>query len=76
MGAIVLGLAAAMGAGSALGLTIEPESTTQLRVENATLRERTSNLETQVDTLTKRVDILEQIADGCQKVISQCKVGP
>ena len=76
IGALLISLIAAVGAGSALGLTIEPETTTQMRVENATLRERTVNLEAKVGTLTQRVDMLEQIADGCQRVLAQCKVGP
>ena len=54
--AAVLGLAALFGGGALLGLTIEPQETTELRVENATLRERTENLEVQVETLQAKVE--------------------
>ena len=51
-----LTLAAAGGAGSAMGLTIEPASVTEIRVENARFRER--------------LDLLEPIVRDCQAVIN------
>ena len=54
LGAIAL--AAAGGAGSAMGLTIEPASVTDIRVENARLKER--------------LDLLEPIVRDCQQLVS------
>ena len=70
----VLILAGALGAGSMLGLTIEPEETTALRVENAMLTERTSNLEASTETLERRIIALEQIAEGCREVVAACRL--
>lgn len=66
-------IAGALGAGSMLGFTIEPEETTALRVENAMLTERTSNLEGQTETLERRVIALEQIVEGCRAVVLSCR---
>jgi hypothetical protein len=62
-----------MGTGTLLGFTIEPKEMTQLRVENAMLKERTTNLESRLQVLSDRVILLEQISDGCREVLSQCK---
>jgi cell division protein FtsB len=62
-----------LGAGTFLGWTFEPAEMTELRVENATLKERTTNLEGQVRTLEDRVILLENISDGCREVLIQCK---
>jgi hypothetical protein len=66
-------LLGAMGTGTLLGFTIEPKEMTQLRVENAMLKERTTNLESRLQVLSDRVILLEQISDGCREVLSQCK---
>jgi len=58
-----LALIAAGGAGSMLGVTIEPQSTTELRVERAQLAERVISLES-------RVELLEGIVNDCQAVIA------
>ena len=68
LSAVVL-IAGTLGAGSMLGLTIEPEETTELRVENATLRERTANLEAQVTGLDSRVQMMERIIEQCRTVV-------
>ena len=61
MGAIAL--VAAGGAGSMLGVTIEPQSTTELRVTKAQLEERVVSLE-------GRLELLEDIVNDCQAVIA------
>ncbi len=66
-------LVGALGAGTLFGFTIEPEEMTGLRVENATLKERTTNLESQVRALSDRVILLEKISEGCREVLLQCK---
>ena len=68
LSAVVL-IAGTLGAGSMLGLTIEPEETTELRVENATLKERTANLEAQVIGLDSRVQMMERIIEQCRTVV-------
>ena len=55
-----LAVAAAGGAGSAMGLTIEPASVTEIRVENARMRER--------------LDLLEPIVRDCQALVSASRV--
>ncbi len=70
---VLVVLAGTLGAGSMLGLTIEPEETTALRVENAMLTERTSNLEAQTETLEARVASLERIVEGCRAVVDACR---
>jgi hypothetical protein len=74
--AAVLVIAGALGAGSMLGLTIEPEETTALRVENAMLTERTTNLEEQSEALERRVMVLERIVEGCRAVVDACRNQP
>ena len=69
MAAIVV-VAGALAGGSVLGFTIEPEETTALRVANATLTERASNLETQVEGLEGRVEVLEEIVADCSRVVA------
>ena len=71
LGAAVLVIAGALGAGSMLGFTIEPEETTELRVLNATLTERASNLESQVEGLEQRIEVLEDIAEDCRKMLTE-----
>lgn len=66
--AVLLGVAA-LGTGSYFGLTIEPEETTALRIENGVLKERTENLEAKVEELLARVSMLEEVADSCRKVV-------
>ena len=73
LSAAVLIIAGALGAGSMLGLTIEPEETTALRVENCVLKERTTNLEEEVTDLTARVEQLESIVQACREVVDACK---
>ena len=62
-----------LGAGTFLGLTFEPAEMTELRVQNATLKERTTNLEAQVQSLGERIVLLENISEGCREVLIQCK---
>ena len=69
-GALVL--CGTLGMGSIVGITIEPQETTELRVENATLKERTSNLEAEVQALRERVELLERIVDSCQEMAESC----
>ena len=76
MAAIVV-VAGALAGGSVLGFTIEPEETTALRVANATLTERASNLEAQVEGLESqveglggRVEVLEEIVTDCSRVVA------
>lgn len=66
---IVLLLASGAGVGGALGYTVEPKETTELRVENGVLKERTLNLEKQVTMLGTRVELLEQIVDSCRNIV-------
>ena len=56
--------------GSIFGYTVEPEDTTNLRVENAILTERTSHLESTVSELAVRVEELETIVDACRRIVS------
>lgn len=63
-------LVMALGAGSLFGFTVEPEEMTALRVENATLKERTTNLESQVTSLGGRVTLLEAIVERCNRALS------
>ena len=70
---IALALAGALAGGSVLGFTVEPEATTQLRVDKATLEERAGNLESRVGDLQGRVDTLEGLADDCRLVISRSR---
>lgn len=67
--AIVI-LVGALGAGSLLGFTIEPEETTAMRVENAMLKERTANLEEKVTELNDRVDTMERIVEQCRTLVT------
>lgn len=69
----IVTLVLALGAGSIFGFTVEPEEMTALRVENATLKERTSNLESQLSSLVSRVAMLEAIADRCNRNFSSSK---
>lgn len=69
----MLVMAGALGAGSYMGFTIEPEETTVLRVENATLVERTANLEAKVVTLSERIELLEGVVESCQRVAAACR---
>lgn len=62
-------LVMALGAGSLFGFTVEPEEMTALRVENATLKERTTNLEGQVNSLGSRVTLLEAIVERCNRAL-------
>jgi cell division protein FtsB len=62
-----------LGAGTFLGWTFEPAEMTELRVQNATLKERTTNLEAQVQSLGERIVLLENISEGCREVLIQCK---
>lgn len=70
---VLVVLAGALGAGSLLGFTIEPEETTALRVENAMLKERTANLEEETENLEQRVASLERIVEGCRAVVDACR---
>jgi len=70
---VVAAIAAAVAGGSFLGFTIEPEGTTKLRIEKATLEERAGNLETQLGEIKGRVDTLEGLAEDCRLVISNSR---
>ena len=77
---IVIGafaLLAAGSAGSMLGITIEPEETTTLRVERAQLEIQVASLEAQLETQEKtseeRAALLESIIDDCQRLINVSK---
>jgi hypothetical protein len=59
-------LVAAGSAGSMLGITIEPEETTLLRVEAA-------RMEVKIVGLEERLALLEQVVDGCQRLIATCR---
>ncbi len=66
-GAIVL--AAAGTGGSMIGLTVEPQETTELRVSHATLETKNESLEEKVERLEARVDVLDGIVKECQSII-------
>ena len=61
----VLVIAGALGAGSYMGLTIEPEHATELRVDNATLLERTANLEETVNGLELNLSAYQSSLSDC-----------
>lgn len=69
IGAIIM-VGGAIGGGSLVGYTVEPQSTTELRVENATLRERASHLESQVTSLESRVEVLEELIEDCRDAVA------
>ena len=69
IGAIII-VGGAIGGGSLVGYTVEPASTTELRVENATLVERASHLEAQVASLETRVEVLEELIDDCRDAVA------
>ena len=71
LGGLALLVIAGVTGGSFLGYTVEPEEMTSLRVENATLTERASNLESQVGELEGRVEVLEDIADDCRRILAR-----
>lgn len=58
-------LVGAGSAGSMLGITIEPEETTLLRVQAA-------QMEVTITGLEQRVALLEEVVDECRKVLSVC----
>tara|TARA_R110001599_G_scaffold303084_1_gene508846 strand:- start:188 stop:415 length:228 start_codon:yes stop_codon:yes gene_type:complete len=58
-----------LGGGSMIGLTVEPEETTALRVDKAVLAERTEHLESQLEELSTRVLMMEDIIDECRRII-------
>ena len=65
---LVIGAILLVGAGSAgsmLGITIEPEETTLLRVQAA-------QMEVTITGLEQRVALLEEVVDECRKVVSVC----
>lgn len=66
---VILLVVGGAGVGGVLGFTVEPKETTELRVENGVLKERTLNLEKQVTMLGTRVELLEQIVDSCRNII-------
>lgn len=66
-------LAGAVTGGSMLGYTVEPEETTQLRIDNALLEERSQHLEAQVSDLDSRVELLEGLTDQCRAAISDSR---
>jgi hypothetical protein len=66
---VILLVVGGAGVGGVLGFTVEPKETTELRVENGVLKERTLNLEKQVTMLGMRVELLEQIVDSCRNII-------
>lgn len=69
-GALIL--CGTLGMGSIVGITIEPQETTELRVQNATLKERTTNLEAEVHALRERVELLERIVESCRTMAESC----
>lgn len=69
IGAIIV-VAGAIGGGSFVGYTVEPASTTELRVTNATLVERASHLESQVGSLESRVEVLEELIEDCRDAVA------
>jgi len=69
IGAIIV-VGGAIGGGSLIGYTVEPASTTDLRVTNATLVERASHLESQVDSLESRVEVLEELIEDCRDAVA------
>ena len=52
-----------------IGLTVEPEETTSLRVDKAVLTERTEHLESQIEELSARVLMMEDIVDECRRIV-------
>ena len=65
---IIIGALLLVGAGSAgsmLGITIEPEETTVLRVEAAERRVTITGLE-------QRVALLEEVVEECRRVVQIC----
>jgi len=62
-------LAATGAGGSMIGLTVEPQETTEMRVSNAMLETRNESLQEQVDRLEARVDVLDGIVKECQSII-------
>jgi|APSaa5957512576_1039674.scaffolds.fasta_scaffold328876_2 hypothetical protein len=58
-----------LGGGSMIGLTVEPEETTSLRVDKAVLTERTEHLESQIEELSARVLMMEDIVDECRRIV-------
>ena len=65
---IIIGALLLVGAGSAgsmLGITIEPEETTLLRVEAAEMRVTITGLE-------QRVALLEEVVEECRRVVQIC----
>ena len=73
IGSVLLLLVAGVTGGSFLGYTVEPEEMTELRVENATLTERATNLESQVEGLEHRVDLLEAIVADCRQAFANSR---
>jgi len=53
-----------MGVGSAFGFTIEPETTTQMRIENAELRIRLENAKGNLD---EAMIALHDLGEVCKK---------
>jgi hypothetical protein len=76
IGGILLLVVAGVTGGSFLGYTVEPEEMTTLRVDNATLTERASNLEAQVEDLGGRVEVLEDIVDDCRRILARNTESP
>jgi len=67
----VLVLAGILGAGSYMGLTIEPESATANRVKNAILTERISNMEALVADLEESVEDYKDRLIACEVVLNE-----
>jgi hypothetical protein len=65
----VLVLAGAVGGGSLLGLTIEPEEVTTMRVEKALVDAKVVDLEKDLATLKTRVDTLTDLVVDCRSVV-------
>jgi len=70
--AVIL-LAGAIGGGSLVGYTVEPLATTELRVQNGVLTERTEHLESRVTDLKSRVAILESLVSECRDLVTQSR---
>tara|TARA_B100001939_G_scaffold200734_1_gene172550 strand:+ start:206 stop:493 length:288 start_codon:yes stop_codon:yes gene_type:complete len=65
---ILIGALLLVGAGSAgsmLGITIEPEETTMLRVQAA-------QMEVTITGLEQRVALLEEVVDECRRMVATC----
>ena len=65
---LIIGAMLMVGAGSAgsmLGITIEPEETTLLRVQAA-------QMEVTITGLEQRVALLEEVVAECRRVVSIC----